>query len=141
MRKPIIYKYSTPTRFSDLDSYNHVNFKYYFDYIINSRLFFLKERFDIGLYELNKMGIGFYITEAQIKYGRPITGITYVEVESYVSEIVEETHFKTPFKIFNKATGKIYSTGAIYFSVVDTNTGKPKPMTEEISRLFFEVAE
>jgi acyl-CoA thioesterase FadM len=138
MRKPIVYRYSVPTRFSDLDTYNHVNFKYYFDYIINSRLFFLKEKFNIGLYELAKMGIGFYITEAKIKYGRPISGINYVEVESYVSEVIDETHFKTPFKIFDKQTYKIYSSGSIFFSTVNTDSGKPIRMTEEITRLFFE---
>jgi acyl-CoA thioesterase FadM len=138
MRTPIIYRYSTPTRFSDLDSYNHVNFKYYFDYIINSRLFFLKERFNVGLYELAKLGVGFFITEAKIKYGRPITGITYVEVESYVSELIDDTHFKTPFKIFDKDNGKIYASGAIYFSTINTKTGKPMPMTAEILNLFYE---
>jgi acyl-CoA thioesterase FadM len=138
MSKPIIYSYSVPTRFSDLDAYNHVNFKYYLDYVINSRLYFLKEKFNIGLHELAKLGVGFYATHLDVSYNRPIRGLTFVEVESYLAEVIDEVVLKVPFKIYDRPTEKIYCQGTFTFSVVDTQSGKPKPMTEEVRKLFFE---
>ena len=139
MIKPIVYKYTIPTRFSDLDSYNHVNFKHYFDFVINSRLFYMQDRFKLGLFELAEItGIGFYATESQIKFLRPIKGITNVEVESFVEEVVNESLLKIPFKIFDKTSGKIYSQGRIDFTIVDVKTGWSTPITDKVTELLFE---
>jgi len=139
MKKPILYKYSIPTRFSDLDSYNHVNFKHYLDYVINSRLYYMQDRFQIGLFEIAQtLGLGFYATQSEIKYLRPIRGITFVEVESYVEEVANETVLKVPFKIFEKQKGRVFSEGRIDFSIVDVKTGWTTPITNEINNLLFE---
>lgn len=139
MIKPIIYRYTIPTRFSDLDSYNHVNFKHYFDYVINSRLFYMQERFNIGLFELAEtIGIGFYATQSEIKYLRPIKGVTTVEVESHVGEIQNDSLLKIPFRIFDSKSGKSFSEGRIDFSLVDVKTGRVTPITKPVSDLLFE---
>ena len=139
MIKPIIYRYNMPTRFSDLDSYNHVNFKHYFDYVINSRIFYMQNRFKIGLFELaESTGIGFYVTESTIKYLRPIKGVTTVEIESHVEEVQNDTLLKIPFRIFHPASGKIYSEGRIDFSIVDVKTGRVTTMTKDVKDLLFE---
>lgn len=139
MKKPILYHYSIPTRFSDLDSYNHVNFKHYLDYVINSRLYYMQDRFQMSLFELAQTtGIGFYATHSEIKFIRPIKGLMSVEVESYVEEVVNDTVLRVPFKIFDKKNGKIFSEGRLEFSIVDVKTGWTTPITEQVSAYIFE---
>lgn len=139
MKKPIVYKYSIPTRFSDLDSYNHINLKHYLDFVINSRLYFMQERFQIGLFELAQTtGVGFYATQSEIKFIRPIKGLVVVEVESYVEEVVNDTILRVPFKIFDKKNGKVFSEGRIEFSIVDVKTGWTTPITDQVSSFIFE---
>jgi len=99
----------------------------------------MQERFQIGLFELaQKVGIGFYATQSEIKFIRPIKGLISVEVESYVREVIDESTLRTPFKIFNNQSGKIYSEGQIDFSIVDVNTGWKTPINEKIGNLLFE---
>jgi acyl-CoA thioesterase FadM len=138
MKKPIIYKYAIPTRLSDLDTYNHINFKHYLDYVISSRLYFLKERFNLGLSELSKKGVGFYATHVDISYIRPILGMTFVEVESFVDEIIDNTLLKIPFKIFDPISEKAYSTGTITFAIINITTGKQQAISPDLEAILFE---
>jgi acyl-CoA thioesterase FadM len=99
----------------------------------------MQDRFKIGLFELaQSTGVGFFATESQIKFLRPIKGIANVEVESFVEEVVNESLLKIPFKIFDNASGKIYSQGRIDFTIVDVKTGWSTPITDNVTDLLFE---
>lgn len=138
MKTPIKYIHEVTTRFSDLDSYNHVNFKHYLDFVINSRLYFLKKQFNIGLYEIAKLGVGFYVMKAEINYLKPIVGIGSVNVESHVAEVVDNCFLQIPFSISDNNSGKQYAAGKLQFAIVDLKTGKPTQITQQIENLFFE---
>lgn len=136
--KPILYKATVQTRFSDLDPYGHVNFKHFFDYVINSRLIFLQHRFDLDLDKISKTGFGFYVTQGEIKFLRPIIGLGSLEVESFVESIKEEVTLVIPFTIKDTQTSKVNSEGKIHFTIIDLITGKPSPLNDELTNLFFE---
>lgn len=136
--KPILYKAEAQTRFSDLDPYGHVNFKHFLDFVVNSRLTFLEKRFQLDLGELAKRGIGFYATQAEIKFLRPIIGIKTLDIETFVESVQNEVTLFIPFTIKDAQTQKVYSEGKIQFTIIDMKTGRPGPITEEVKALFFE---
>ena len=135
---PIIYKANVESRFSDLDPYGHVNFKHFLDYVITSRLTFLQNRFNMSLEKLAKIGTGFYATEAQIKFLKPILGIKQLDIETYVESVIRDQILVIPFIIKDEKTSIIYAEGRLNFAVIDLRTGKPTNITEEIQSLFFE---
>jgi acyl-CoA thioesterase FadM len=99
----------------------------------------MQDRFKIGLFELAKTtGIGFYATQSEIKYLRPIMGVTTVEVESHVGEVQNGSLLKIPFRIFDSKSGKTYSEGRIDFSIVDVKTGRVTSITKPVNDLLFE---
>lgn len=102
----------------------------------------MQDRFQMGLFEIAQtLGLGFYATKSEIKFIRPIRGLTFVEVESYVEEVVNETILRVPFKIFEKQKERVFSEGRIDFSIVDVKTGWTIPITSEINNLLFENGE
>jgi acyl-CoA thioesterase FadM len=135
---PIIYKASVQSRFSDLDPYGHVNFKHFFDYVISSRLIFLENRFELDLDKISKTGYGFYATQGEIKFLRPIIGLRTLDVETFVESVKDEVTLVIPFSIKDEKTSKLNSEGKLYFTIIDLKTGKPAPLNDEIKKLFFE---
>lgn len=138
MTKPILYKAFSSSRFSDLDPYGHVNFKHYFDFVVESRLSFLDSHFGLSLAKLAKKGIGFYATRGEINFLRPILGITKLDIETYVESILNDVTLVVPFVIKDVDSRRRYSDGKLFFTVIDIATGKPSPPNDETRKLFFE---
>ena len=136
--KPILYKSTVQVRFSDLDPYGHVNLKHFFDYVINSRLLFLEDRFGLDLDKIAKTGYGFYATEGEIKFLRPIMGLRSLDIETFVASVKDEVTLTVPFTIRDLKTAKLNSKGKLHFTIIDLKTGKPSSLTEDLKKLFFE---
>jgi acyl-CoA thioesterase FadM len=135
---PILYKATVQSRFSDLDPYGHVNFKHFFDYVISSRLIFLENKFDLDLDKIAKTGYGFYATQGEIKFLRPIVGLRTLDVETFVESVKDEVTLIIPFTIKDAKTSKVNSEGKLHFTIIDLKTGKPAPLNETLKGLFFE---
>lgn len=136
--QPILYKATVSSRFSDLDPYGHVNFKHFFDYVVSSRLIFLNQKFNLDLDKIAKTGYGFYVSQGEIKFLRPIIGLRHLEIETFVESVEDDVTLVIPFSIKDSETLKVNSEGKLYFTIIDLKTGKPAPLNEELQRLFFE---
>ncbi len=58
-------------RFNDCDPFGHLNNSKYIDYFLNAREDHLKEAYDIDLREWASQGIGFVVSQHEIRYLRP----------------------------------------------------------------------
>lgn len=136
--QPILYKATVSSRFSDLDPYGHVNFKHFFDYVISSRLIFLEKKFKLDLAKIAETGYGFYVSQGEIKFLKPIIGLRHLDIETFVESVKDNVTLVIPFTIKDSETLRINSEGKLHFTIVDLKTGKPAALTEDLKKLFFE---
>ena len=140
-RKPITYDESVDIRFSDLDSYGHVNSKHYVDFVSTARIVFMEKTLKTTIEDAAKKGIGFYLTKSTINYLRPITGLVRVRCRSHVHEIRDGKVLVIPFELLTEDGKRKYSDGTLEFTIVDMNTKRTTSAPEWVADLFFERGE
>ena len=137
-RKPIEYAASIGVRFSDIDSYGHVNAQNYVDYVSTSRLNFMANEMKTNIQDVMTKGVGFFLVKSTINYRRPIVGLQTVLVKSHVSEIRGSRFLMIQFAISSADEATMYSDGVLEFSIVDLKTAKSMIAAPWVVDLFFE---
>ena len=136
--KPIVYDTTVEVRFSDYDLYGHVNLKNYFDYLVVSRWQYHLERFGIGIDEYIKKGLGFFISNTNINYKRPILGgQNRIRVRSHITS-VDRAKVTARFEILSTQNDVVHCEGTFEFFCVDMKTGRPTNLPEWTLPYFFE---
>ena len=136
-RIPIEYSDVLDIRFSDLDSYGHVNSKHYVDLVSTSRLNFMAKEMQTKISEVTEKGIGFFMTKSTINYRRPITGLRKVRSRSHVQEIRERKTLIIPFSVTAVDDEGIFCDGVLEFAIIDLTTNRSTPAPNWILDLFF----
>ena len=139
-RKPIEYVDSLDIRFSDLDSYGHVNSKHYIDLVSTARLNFMLKQMKTKISDVTDRGIGFFMTKATMNFKRPINGLQKVRAASFVQEIRDKKTLIIPFSITSESRETIFSDGLLEFALIDLSTNRSTPAPDWIIDLFFESA-
>ncbi len=135
--KPILYDYEIEPRFSDIDSYGHVNSKNYMDYVSTSRLYYMENVMGLSVEETFRQGLGFYLAGIEQKFIRPINGMVKVRIQSFIKEW-QASRVLVDYKICSPDLEKTYSVGEIKYVCVDLKTQKPIDFPESIKKYFFE---
>jgi YbgC/YbaW family acyl-CoA thioester hydrolase len=132
----IRYKSVVPVRFSDLDSYGHVNSTHYLDYVISSRWAFARDQLRVSDRSLIERKIGFYLSKAQMAFKRPIVGAGAIVASSHVQEIIE-ARLIVPWEIRSTDEATLHADGVLEFAVIDLSTNKPTSCPDWVRALFF----
>ncbi len=140
MRKPIEYADTLDIRFSDLDSYGHVNSKHYVDLVSTARLNFMSRDMKTKISDVTGQGIGFFMTKATMNFKRSINGLQKVRAVSFVQEIKDKKTLIVPFSITSENCETIFSDGVLEFALIDLKTNRSTPAPDWIIDLFFEPA-
>ena len=136
-RTPIVYKGLIDIRFSDLDSYNHVNSKHYVDFVSTVRLNYLGAELGTPIEGVTSRGIGFFMTKSTINYRKPIVGLQKISASSHVSEISTGKVLVIPFQITSSDEQKIFADGVLEFAVIDLKTNRSTQTPQWVFNLFF----
>ena len=139
-RKPIEYADTLDIRFSDLDSYGHVNSKHYVDLVSTARLNFMSKDMKTKVSDVTGRGIGFYMTKSTMFYKRPINGLQKVRAVSHVQDIRDQKVLIIPFSIVSENRETVFSEGVLEFALIDLKTNRSTSAPDWILDLFFEPA-
>jgi acyl-CoA thioester hydrolase len=135
--RPIHYRSVVAIRFSDLDLYGHVNSSHYLDYVISSRWEFARVHSNVTVRELAAKKVGFYLSQAQTTFRRPIGGVGSIVAVSHVERIVE-ARLVVPYAIRSEDETVLHADGTLEFVTIDLTTNKPIPVPDWAFSLFFE---
>lgn len=115
-------------RWSDLDSYNHVNNVKFFDYFQEARVDMLAD----VMAELADAGRGWVLLRQDVDYLRPIDFRTDpYEVRTIVSE-VGRTSYQLAAEIRDPKNGEVFSRARSVVVAVDLNTAQPRPLDPDM---------
>jgi|SRR5579872_2198730 len=135
---PIHYIADIDVRFGDLDPYGHVNSAAYLDYVFSSRLIFAKRNLQFDCIELmQREGLGFFVSQANVRYLRPIIGMTKISVNSWTQKI-SRLSLEIEFCIRDSNSGLAHAGGQVFVVVMNLKSNKPCSLPVWAERYFFE---
>ncbi len=136
--KPILYQAEVNIRFSDFDSYGHVNAGKYLDYVLNSRWDYCINKFKMGAADFVNRGIGFYLINFNINFMNAINlKTTKVNASSHVIGEVGKL-IDVNFKIEDVLQTIVHSEGTLKFGIIDLKTNKLVTLPEQFRGYFWE---
>ncbi|WP_413289900.1 acyl-CoA thioesterase [Bdellovibrio sp. HCB337] len=136
-RSPIEYVGLVDIRFSDIDSYGHVNSKHYLDIISTARLNFLAEQMKMPIEDVTKQGIGFFLTKSTMNFKRPISGLQKVLATSRVTEVRDGKVLVIPYELTDETKTVTYSDGTLEFAIIDMHSKRVTTAPTWVLDLFF----
>lgn len=135
--EPIVYTYSMPIRFDDLDPYGHVNAGRYLDLIASSRFHFAAKHQGLDSATLAERRCGWFLKHVDYTYRRPIVGTCSVVVNSWLKEVPHDSRFEVMFNIKDEHDSKVHAEGRLTYVTIDLATNKPSPLPDWLLPYFF----
>lgn len=111
------------------DFYGHVNNARYLEFLEEARWSFLETGLDLG--EWKRRGLGFVVTEVNIRYRRPAGLDTVLEIRSRTGElgprrgVIEQ-------EVVRADGGETVASARVTFAVIDLAAGKAVPLEGEV---------
>jgi YbgC/YbaW family acyl-CoA thioester hydrolase len=133
---PIIYEAEIPVRFSDIDSYGHVNSTHFLDYVITARWIFAERSLKVTNEDIIKQGLGFFLVNATMGFKLPIEGVKALKVSSYVQSVTGP-RLNVSYEIRSADGSSLHSSGTLLFIVMNLETKRPQELPEWAYSLFF----
>ncbi len=127
------YTYSIKVRGFHCDLYQHVNNARYLEFLEEARWAYVEEV--PALAALESKGLGFVVSAITIEYKRPVGLGEVVEVRSSLADFAAKRAVMHQ-EIFNQATGKLIADAHVSFAIIDLQTGRAVPMTDELRGWF-----
>ncbi len=115
------------------DLYGHVNNARYLEFLEEARWSYVELVPELAA--MGQQGLGFVVAAITIEYKRPVGLGAVVEIHSSMDG-VEAKRAVMRQNVINQATGKTIAEALVTFAVIDLNTGRAVPMTDEVRRWF-----
>ncbi len=114
-----------------IDRYGHVNNARYLEFFEQARWQFIEEYLNPAIPE--KKNWQFTVIEINIKYKKPLFFNSDIVIETKIEEI---KYVKTLMsqKIYLKENKELATIGKVSFVIVDTVSGKPIRITDDLKR-------
>jgi acyl-CoA thioesterase FadM len=129
-RAPLLYTMPIDIRHNDLTPNSQLELSQYLEFVLSSRWQFLKKLKNMEATVFENRGIGFFMTKADIRYRKPVEGITTVLVRSWIGAFRREhTEISLPFLITTEDGSEVFADGVLDFSVIDFSSGRAKRVT------------
>ena len=116
-----------------LDLYGHVNNARYLEFLEEGRWSFADENIDSAAWE--RLGLAFSIVNININYRRPALAGKIIEIRTWISRFGKASATIRQ-EILLKGTETAIADADVTFVLVDSKTGKPVPMSEDIQSTF-----
>ena len=110
------------------DSYGHVNNARYLEFLEEARWNWLQPLIDNGAIDTSKYS--FVLVNLCIAYRSPLVAGDIAEVKVGIPEFGNAS-MKLKQEIWNKSKDKIASEAEVSFVILNNETGRPIPITEE----------
>jgi acyl-CoA thioester hydrolase len=120
---------SYTVRFNDCDPMGHLNNARYIDYFLNAREDHLRDHYDIDLREWAKQGIGFVVSQHEIRYLRPVNYNDKVVIRSALIGWGETTLLVE--MLMTGVAGQLKAIMWTEFTRIDPRTGKRQAHPED----------
>ncbi len=138
LKKPILYKANLSLRFSDFDSYGHLNSSKYVDLVIASRFSFQSNVLKMPPSEFVKRNIGFYLAKFEISFKKPVSmDQGELHIRSWISEI-NGHRVPAQFEVCDAKGEVVHATGIFHFVSINLQEQKPQPVPEWVLPYIFE---
>ncbi len=115
---------------SDIDYNGHVHQSVYLDFLLFARVDQMKRCYKVPIEEFFDHGYSWATKSTTIDYKRPLFMDETVTVRTWIEEI-KRTTVKVCFQ-FLKSSGKIAAEGQSVYFLLNTKTGKPVAIPEDI---------
>jgi YbgC/YbaW family acyl-CoA thioester hydrolase len=119
---------------SEIDYNGHVHQSVYLDYLLFARVDQMRRCYKMPIEEFFKRGLSWATKSLSIEYKKPLYLSEPFVVRTWVSAIGKKS-VKVGFQIFKKST-EIIATGDSTYVLVDTRTGKPVAIPEDIKQKY-----
>jgi YbgC/YbaW family acyl-CoA thioester hydrolase len=111
--------------FSYVDAYGHLNSAKYLEMVVNHRVHALEEQIKCFTLDILKStGVAIVIANAEISFVKPSFQSEKLVIQSWADEM-QGVSFSVTFKIFEKHSKQVRSTGTLKCVCVDLKTNRP----------------
>lgn len=125
------FKSEFKVRPDDIDMFNHVHNSTYFDYVLAARYEQMETCYKMPMEVFLKQGYGWVVRTAFVDYRRPLGLGDFFIVETGI-ETMNAKGCRVSFEIVFKKTGKVACDGWFDYVMIDTQTGKSIPVSNEM---------
>ncbi len=125
------FKSEFKVRPDDIDMFNHVHNSTYFDYVLAARYEQMETYYKMPMEVFLKQGYGWVVRTAFVDYKRPLGLGDFFIVETGI-ETMNAKGCRVSFEIVFKKTGKVACDGWFDYVMIDTQTGKSIPVSNEM---------
>jgi thioesterase-3 len=115
------------------DLYRHVNNARYLEFLEEARWEFVARSPELAT--LEGKSLGFVVSAITIEYKRPVGLGEVVEIRSAMAGI-EAKRAVMHQEVYNQGTGKLVADARVSFAIIDLNTGRAVPLTDEMRSWF-----
>jgi YbgC/YbaW family acyl-CoA thioester hydrolase len=123
-------------KFSEIDPHGHVNSQHYLAYFIDHRFAGLREVLGLGLNQLAKLPVAFYLAKVNIDFIAPLFGDEEFEISSEVQEFKERTCMVTCE--MHRRTGEQLATCTLQLACIDKKTRQPVAWPPDLVSRFYQ---
>ena len=136
---PIIYTATLNTRFSDFDSYGHMNAANYVDLVVSSRFTHQMREYGLSAADFAQRGLGFYLSRFEIDYKRSVASSqSKVLIHSWVTEVANPRMF-IDFEVWSEAKDQLHERGKLSCVCMALPRNKPCQLPDWVVPYLFQV--
>ena len=117
-------------RFSDCDPFRHLNNARYIDYFMNAREDHLRDHYQLDLADFYKKGLGWVVTQHDIRYLRPASHNETVSIRTGLLEAGPE-HLLVEMIMLDEKGSQLKAILHSHFVPVNLVNGRKEPHSEE----------
>lgn len=124
---PYTLRLDITPRFFDVDAYGHVNNSVFLTYFEEARVAYCRR---LNIFIPGDSDIGFVVARMEIAFKRPIGPEDAVQVQAKTENWTERT-FDFVYRIVDRRSGRVFSTGRSRCAGWDIRTGRPAALPPE----------